>query len=816
LTKDDPDVAGFTGNSWKNYEFGHFSRHFGRNRREKPPDEFPSLNLSTSQPPAKCCNYPMPPLLESRLNLRTRAAALIGQMDWFRGMRAATSLCAPMILGDLAGIQNMGWAGLGGFEAIIADTGGPYRTRLGSLATLSLGGAAGLFLGSIVGANLNWALAVTVLFCFLWSYLAVLGQPFSSAGTLVQLIYICGIGAPTSSWHEALTRSLLLLAGGAWAALLSLILWPLDAYRPARAAVSDCYGELASFLASVAELAGREPQIGAPRKNRQSPALWHRLAQHHQYRVRRSIEQGWQAVASIRANHRADTAQGHHLVVLLENADLIIARTIALAEHFEAQAGASADTPGFDRSLSGLADLRSVELWVADLLTRRRGQTAAHALAKRREMERLPPYLEGCLNPEDPTDRFILAQITEAASLLETAVESAALMRLGKSPEQRAGRGFSASTGHFAYVYERLAQFRQGWHPTRILDQLAANFTPGSLLLRHAARVSLVCGLDVALIFLLHINHGYWLLLTSLIVLQPHVSGTMRRSTERIGGTVAGGILAAVLAAVLRSQLATAAALFPLALLALALLPVSYAAFSFFLTPTFVLAWLPWSGDWQLALVRTANTVAGALISVAAMKFLFPSYERDRAPEFLRASLAADRRYLAQLAEGWRISSTSRSRSSRLLANARRAAGLAHNDTEESLDRLLAESWPRRLPFAQFVAAFVTYLRRLAQSITTLATLEGEWEWKQSPAVESRLELLSRRLTWLEEQTGASGKPSPCPWPEPGAHDLQPAIPPQEHPGERQLERLERQTEVLYRQLKSLRAHGWLPGVPEP
>jgi hypothetical protein len=44
---------------------------------------------------------------------------------------------------------------------------------------------------------------------------------------------------------------------------------------------------------------------------------------------------------------------------------------------------------------------------------------------------------------------------------------------------------------------------------------------------------------------------------------------------------------------------------------------------------------------------------------------------------------------------------------------------------------------------------------------------------------------------------------------------LQAAIPPQEHPGERQLERLERQAEILQRQLASLREHGWLPGLPQ-
>jgi uncharacterized membrane protein YccC len=729
---------------------------------------------------------------------QAQALALVRQMDWFRGLRAAVALCAPLVLGDLAGIPNMGWAALGGFEAIIADTGGPYRTRMSSLATLSLGGAAGLFLGSLAGGNVGWAVPVTVLWCFAWSYLAVLGQPFSSAGVLVQLIYICGIGAPTSSWREALGMGLLLVAGGAWAALLSLLLWPLDAYRPARAAVSACFEELASFLGSVAEMASRDQQRAV---------LWHRLAQHHQYRVRRAVEEGWAAVAAIRAEHQSETAQGHHLVVLLEHADLLIARTVALAEHMEAQAVAGSGSPCFDRSLSGLDELRLAEMWVASLLIRRRGQSTETARAQRLEMERLPRRLEGCLGNADASSRFLLAQVAEAASLLDTAIESTALLRLGKAPGLGSARSATASVGHFGYVYERLGELRQGWALEQIADKLRANFTRKSLSLRHAARVALVCGVDVALILLLHIDHGYWLLLTSLIVLQPHVSGTLRRGMERIGGTVGGGILAAVLAAALHSQLGTAAALFPLALLALAILPVNYALFAFFLTPTFVLAWLPYSGDWQLALVRTGNTIAGAVISVAAMLFLFPAYERDRAHEFLRASLAADRRYLAQLAEVWK---TGRTRSSRLLASVRRGAGLAHNDTEESLERLLAESWPRRRPFAQFATAFVTYLRRFAQSVTTLAALEGEDEWKESGRVQGRLELLDRRMAWLEEQTGAKAQPTP--WPQPRMTEMQAAIPPQDHPGERQMEQLERQTEILHRQLGSLRQHGWLPG----
>ena len=598
-----------------------------------------------------------------------------------------------------------------------------------------------------------WAVPVTIAFCFFWSYLAVLGQPFSSAGLLVQVIYICGIGAPPAAWPTALNWSIALFFGGVWAAVLSLLLWPLDAYRPARLAVADCYNELASFLGSVYDLATRE-QSG---RRTPAPALWHRLAQHHQYRIRRAVENGWQAVASVQAERQADSARARQFVVLLEHADLLIARTVALAEHLEAQAANQSDSGCFQRGLESLSDLRSAEQWIASLLMRRRSLTVAHARAKWREMDRLPHYIAGCLDSSDPNDRFLLAQVAESASILQSSIEGASLLRLGQSPELSADA--VTTSENLEHVDQRLRQSRL--RPN--LDLLAANFTFSSLTLRHALRVAVVCGLDVALILLLHIDHGYWLLLTSLIVLQPHVSGTLRRGLERIGGTVSGGILAAVLAVILHNQLVIAAVLFPLSLLAIAVLPISYAAFAFFLTPAFVLAWLPYSGDWQLALIRILNTFAGAVISIFAMMFLFPVYERDRAPAFLRASLRADRDYLERLATTW----SSDSPLPRPLANARRRAGLAHNDTDESLQRLLAETWPRRLPFAHFATAFVTYLRRFAQSVTTLTTLRGESDWKQSVAVQSRLALLRQRLQWLEAQFEIQKQTHDSPWPEP-------------------------------------------------
>jgi uncharacterized membrane protein YccC len=752
----------------------------------------------------------------SAARLRTKFLFYIRQMDWPRGFRAGVALCVPLILGNMAGIPNMAWAALGGFMAIAADSSGPsYRTRLSSIMILTLGGTSGFLLGSLVGGKLFWALPAVMLFCFAWNYLPVLGEAFAAAHILVQVLFFSGIGAPSASLHEILARCLLILAGCGWALILALFLWPLDAYRPIRSALSTCYDELAVFLDAVAALSASEAQ---------SASQWHHLSQYHPPRIRRAIEEGWRAVASNRAHGSTETALGSQSVVLLELADMLLARTVALTDHLESVASGG-DATCKSRGLTGIEELHSAELWISALMMRRHGQNTAKAEALRQEMARLPDFLAVCMGNADPTSRFFLAQFKGFASLLETAVESAALMRLGKARGLSPAPPFAGSVGHFAYVYDRIGKLREGLDAGRAFDLLAANFNPGSLVLRHAARVGLVCGIDIILSLILHIDHGYWLLMTSLIVLQPHISGTLQRGVQRIGGTVAGGFLAAVLALALHTPLHTAAMIFPLALISMAIRPVSYTVFAFLITPTFILVWLPYSGDWQLAMVRIANTAAGSLIAVAAMIFLFPAYERDRVPQFIRTSIDANRRYLAMLAEAWRSNTPTRSRALRPLASARQASGRAHCDTEESLERLLAESWPGRLPFAQFVTAFVAYLRRFGQSVTALAAIDGEWPWKQSAAVQGRIDMLMRRMEWLEEQIGrgqpttGDGQTPAKPWPTPEIPDQQSSVPSlpsaENHPGERQLERLEWQTEVLHRELLALRQHGWMPGVPE-
>jgi uncharacterized membrane protein YccC len=147
------------------------------------------------------------------------------------------------------------------------------------------------------------------------------------------------------------------------------------------------------------------------------------------------------------------------------------------------------------------------------------------------------------------------------------------------------------------------------------------------------------------------------------------------------------------------------------------LLPLNYAAFSAFLTPTFVLLAEANAGDWHLAGLRIVNTVLGGALAVAGTWILWPSPEAERLPEYLAEMLQAMRGYLATVIARFDDRSDA---AGQALRAARRRVGLAILNAEDSLERLLGEQRGRAGDVTPAMT-LVTYARRFTASIAALA-----------------------------------------------------------------------------------------------
>ncbi|HMH12321.1 MAG TPA: FUSC family protein [Edaphobacter sp.] len=708
----------------------------------------------------------------------TRWAGGLRKLHWTRGLRAGVAVAAAMVVCHLLG-RPMGWAALGGFETILVDNGGPYRSRLTTMLTVLVGGALACVVGALVPGALWAAVAVTALFCFAVTFARVISQPMASTSVIVLVIYFAGLGGSAHTWKGALGNAAAYLLGGAWAAVLSLGLWPLDPFRPARQAVAECYAMLAEFTAGV--------QAAAPRGELREAQ---RLRIHELQRAMRlKMEAARSAVGTTGARATARTVRARSLTVLLETADMLFAETIRWTELAEGAGDAASQ-----RILAeAMRWLSGAEYVIAEGLRNKPVDGGAsfapegsHSLEHVRRRGR-PAVLERREMPAGSLMAHLAAEERDALQNIEIAFESVRAVWSGVEFRGAAERWTAVAQRSDGGASER-----------RWVDALRANWTVRSVMMRHALRVGVVAGVDIVLIRTMNVTHGFWLAMTSIIVLQPYGSGTLRRSAQRVGGTIAGGVLAALLAAGVHTEAGVVSVITVTSVLTLATYAVDYAWYCFFLTPTFVLMSLPHLRDWHYAGVRMGTTVLGALVSVLAMRVLWPEREQIELGRLLGRGAAAAAAYVRAMMQFWSASEAERVVAEReVLASARRRCGLTINDAEETLDRLMLEPRVGRASRWEEALTFVTYLRRLTRVVTTLAVVGagGAVAVERMAAVVSRLDGLSAVL--LE---GAALRQAES--------DTAMAAVDAESVGEQLMRRIERQVGVLERTTAELMAKG--------
>jgi uncharacterized membrane protein YccC len=630
-----------------------------------------------------------------------------------RGLRAGVAVAAAMIVCRMLG-KPMGWAALGGFEAILVDNGGPYRSRLQTLAAVMIGGAVGCVVGAMASTPLIVALIVTATFCFAVTFLRVVAQPIASTSVIMIVLYFAGFGGSAHTLRGAMGNALAYVLGGAWTAALSLGLWQVDPFRPARRAVADCYDVLANFTAAV-----QWTEPGSIERRAQRTRT-HEL----QRTMRITMETARAALETTAARTTARTVRARNLTVLLEGADILFSETIRWVELLE-----GADDVG------SRAVLMDTLVWVSGaeravsrgLVQRPADGGAAFAPEGSYSLEHVKRRAEA-IRVRDAAGtaagvlRYLAADEKDALQNVEIAFEAVRAVWSGSEV------GASGAVERWKGLAQRgpVADAGSGW-----LDAVRANWTFESLMMRHALRMAVVGGVDVLLMHRLHLSHGVWLAMTSLIVLQPHGSGTLLKTAQRVGGTIAGGFLAALLTAVIHTDTGVIAVITVTSVLTMATFSVDYGWYSFFLTPTFVLMSLPHLNDWHFAGVRILTTVVGAVVALTAMWLLWPEREEMQLGQLLGRGAAADAAYVRAMLRFWAVGAGDRAAADReLMAPARRRCGLSINDAEEALDRLMQEpSFGLRSSSGKDLKTtaltFVTYLRRLTRSVTTLGGLDA-------------------------------------------------------------------------------------------
>ncbi|RDI99916.1 TIGR01666 family membrane protein [Dyella solisilvae] len=185
--------------------------------------------------------------------------------------------------------------------------------------------------------------------------------------------------------------------------------------------------------------------------------------------------------------------------------------------------------------------------------------------------------------------------------------------------------------------------------PGEAWERIRIQLTPRSFRFRHAVRLALALLAGYALLHLMHARHGYWILLTTLLVCQPSYGATRLRLMQRIAGTVSGLVLGWAtlrLAPSLSWQT-------PLIIVSgvvffaarLRRYPTATAAITLFV----VLCFNEVGSGYEVMWPRLLDTLVGAAIAALAMRLVMPDWQGRRFDDVLADMLRSDGRYLTRI-----------------------------------------------------------------------------------------------------------------------------------------------------------------------
>jgi uncharacterized membrane protein YccC len=637
------------------------------------------------------------------------------------GLRAATATAAPLALAYGTGRHALVLAGVGGWLACMADTGGAPRARARAMLAYLVLGALAYAGGVTAGALPVPALALAVAaVAAAGGLLRAGGDVGATLGVLSAATFCAALATPVVAGARtatALAGGGMIAAGSAWATALALGFWPVRPYGAAREAAADCLRALAAFAAAAARTLAAALAEPDPRGRADA---FTGLAREEHPRVRAAIEAARGVLVATRRGRLGGSRRADDVAVLLDSADALFLALLTAAEAAEAAAGRAHAARAGDplvaadagRLAGALALLARVLGEVADAVPsgRRAGRPPPSLAALERAVVALVESEDGAGPAADARGHDALrhagAVLEHATGEAERAADTAAVLAADAGDDGRPARGALARAGRVAW--------RGTWRDAAAWARAVA--APDGPTARHALRLGTAVGAAQLAGALLHVTRGPWLTITTLIVLQPSAGLTVRRSAARVAGTVAGGAVAALLAAWLRDPRLIAAAAFVLTAAAVALRPVHYGVFTFFLTPVFVLIAQPAPGDWALAGVRVVDTLLGGLVAVLAGVLLWPTWEAASLPGTLAELVAASR---AHAALAFRAAAGDAGVGDDALAAARRRAGLAATAGEGALERLLAE--PRGRGAGEALLALLARARRLNGAAAALA-----------------------------------------------------------------------------------------------
>ncbi len=663
------------------------------------------------------------------------------------GLRQAAGTLLPPIL-------LIGWlqqpligvaAAFGALCVSIIDQPGPQRHRLAAmLGSAVLGTLAAL----ITGAATSWPwllLTVVVLQTFVFGLFSALGRRGGMIGfaclLLMTLTMHHTVTPAVAAWHALAT-----LGGGLWYVAFSWVMNRLQHHRQEQQTLAVALFATAEYVQAKSPFYDPDEDLDA--SYRALIPVQAQLAEKQQ--AARDLVLAAMPSALQRKDLRG-IRLGNLFIDMIDLQETMLATYTDYAALRRALAGNDFLLFGRDAMRKLAADLDRIGM--ALVQNRSPGRTTG-IRAELRAMEYEVVLLRRAGFPEREPEAWVV--VIQVLRRLRTAARLLLRMQDQHHVPVISPQAFTRSDNSLSRFFSR---------EDISLKRLASHLNLQSPHLRYALRLTLAVALGMLLGMAIgrmaaHYDttlgsHGYWVVLTILVIMKPGFALSGQRNRRRLAGTLIGCVLVVLLLQFTQATWLLLSAMFLAAALSNGLTPVNYLLGSIFNTLLVLLGFhflVP--GSLMLIGERAIDAVIGSLL-VWLCSWVLPYWESRAIGPMARTAVAANRRFLAMAADppeatrpgipeprndlAWRL--------------ARRDVYTAFANFADTFYRMMREPASRRLDVATLNDLLVQNHMLAAQSssLSLLLTAVGP-RHRQPPELRAAIDGLLDTLTEAESR----------------------------------------------------------------
>jgi uncharacterized membrane protein (TIGR01666 family) len=540
------------------------------------------------------------------------------------GFRATLAILFPALMGYYFNQFEIGLTvSLGAMCVSLSDSPGPILHRRNGMIICSFFVFLVAFLTSFAQLNVyTMGLEIAVV-SFFFSMFNVYGNRATSVGNAAILVMILTMDRPVES-NEFLLHALLILAGGIFYTIFSLLLHTIRPYRIAQRALGDCIREIATYLS----IKGDFYDIGTD-----LDANYRKLVA-QQIVVNEKQDAVRELFFKTRKIVKESTLQGRRLIfTFVKTVDLFEDITAAYYDYasLQKQFAHTGALEEISHSLKKIAHELDVVGFAIQSNT-----SFTRTVNYDEELKQLKAKID-LVAPKDQANTLILRKILVNLRKM--------LNGLNDLQEyfDRTSKRKRSELDHSHFVSHQSLDPKIMWN----------NFSYQSSVFRHALRVCIACLAGFVTVKLISYgHHSYWILMTIAFMLKPAFSLTKQRNIERIIGTLAGGLIGVFILLFIPNKTVLFIIMVLFMIGTYSFMRIQYLVMVIFTTP-YVLILFSFLGTAfkTVAEERIFDTALGCAIAFTASYLLFPQWESDQLKKYMQGIVKANAVYLQKIIE---------------------------------------------------------------------------------------------------------------------------------------------------------------------